>query len=182
MVEGFGIEDFPYAFVWNKSVPPKVNFLVWCILHEKLNTIDNLHIRGVDIYNSCILCGDDTESHDHVFLHCKVAHKIWSMIFPTSCWSWVVPGNMKMLACNWQHKHFSASGNFIWSLIPAAVVYTIWLERNKRIFEPNHTFKTEADLGMEVRSSILAWADAANRSVHINHASTVLNTSDAIFI
>ncbi|XP_026433561.1 uncharacterized protein LOC113331002 [Papaver somniferum] len=140
LVEGSGLDDFPYGFVWHKSIPPKINFMVWCIIHERLNTIDNLQNKGVDIYNSCALCGDDTKSHDHIFLHCKIAHKI---------------------CCSGLHN---------------------LVGENKCTFEPNHTFKTEDDLGLEVTSSVLAWEEAAGRRVHLNFLSTVHNTWDAIFV
>ncbi|XP_026377707.1 uncharacterized protein LOC113272005 [Papaver somniferum] len=177
-----GIDNFPHYFIWKKPVPPKINFLLWRLMHEKLNTIDMLQIKGVDIYYSCILCGDDIESQDHIFFHCKIAHKVWSSVLLSVCWSWVIPRNLRMLAFGWHHVHFSVAGNFLWDLIPATVVHTIWTERNKRIFEQNYTFKTDDDLGIEVKSLILAWARAAGKRVHLNFASTVQNNWDALFV
>lgn len=147
-------------------------------MHEKLNTIDIMQIKGIDIYKYCVLCGDDTESQDHIFLHCKIAHRIWSVTLPSNYWARVVPRSMGMLALTWHHVHFSYTGNFIWSLIPAAVVYTIWTERNRHTFEPNYNFKTETDLAVEVKSLVLAWESAAGRRAHLNLSSSVLNNCD----
>lgn len=45
-------------------------------------------------------------------------------------------------------------------MIPAAVIWVIWGERNARIFEENHIFKTDLDLIIEAKSLITAWAAA----------------------
>ncbi|XP_026450839.1 uncharacterized protein LOC113350962 [Papaver somniferum] len=177
-----GMDNFPHYFIWKRPVPSKIYFLLWCLMHDKLNTIDMLQIKGVDIYNSCVLCGDDVESQDHIFLHCEIAHSVWSLVLPSNCWSWVIPRNLKMLAYGWHHVHFSIAGKFLWDLIPAAVVHTIWTERNKRIFERNYTFKTDDDLGIEVKSLILSWASATGKRAHLNFASTVQNKWDALFV
>lgn len=66
LIADYGVHDFPHNFVWKKLIPPKINFLVWCLIHEKLNTIDMMQIKGIDIYNSCVLCGDDIESGSHL--------------------------------------------------------------------------------------------------------------------
>ncbi|XP_026420399.1 uncharacterized protein LOC113316434 [Papaver somniferum] len=133
MIAESGVDNFPYQFIWRPSIPPKINILMWCLLHGKLNTIDVLQHKGMDLYNSCVLCGIGVESQDHLFLHCKIAYKIWSGLLPNTGWVWVVPGAMNDLADMWHHNHFSSSGNYIWSLIPAAVVNTIW--RRKGIAE-----------------------------------------------
>ncbi|XP_026400107.1 uncharacterized protein LOC113295998 [Papaver somniferum] len=182
LIENSGIDNFPHQFIWKKYIPPKINFLRWCLLHDKLNTIDMLQLKGVDIYNSCALRGDDMESQEHIFLHFKVAHIVWSMVMPTDCWSWVIPRNFNSLAQEWYHGHFSAIGNFIRELIPAAVVQTLWAERNNRIFQQKHTFKTDDDLGLEVRSLALSWTTAAGRRVHLNFANTIHNNWLSIFV
>lgn len=96
-----GIPNFPYHFIWQPEIPPKICFLLWCVIHGKLNTIDRLHQKGMNIDNNCALCGGGEESQDHLFLHCKVAYKIWCQITPSTGWSWVVPGSMRSLAETW---------------------------------------------------------------------------------
>ncbi|XP_026460812.1 uncharacterized protein LOC113361992 [Papaver somniferum] len=181
LTSDFGIPDFPHNFVWNSSIPPKINFLVWCLIHDKLNTLDVMQIKGIDIYNSCVLCGDDTESQEHIFLHCKIAHRVWSSVLPKEGWSWAIPRNMQMLALGWNQVHFTTAGKFLWDLIPAAVIYTIWSERNRRIFEMNYNFKTDSDLCIEAKSLILAWASASGQRIQ-NFSSTIFNNWDALFM
>ncbi|XP_026385164.1 uncharacterized protein LOC113280800 [Papaver somniferum] len=155
-----GVNHFPYLFIWKTAIPPKINILMWCLIHDKLNTIDILQHKGMDLHNSCVLCGIGVESQDHLFLHCKIAYKIWSSILLNAGWSWVLPGSMRILAESWHHNHFSRTWNYIWDLIPAAVVNTIWNERNCRRFEEQYIYKTDYDLVLSVKSSILVWAAA----------------------
>ncbi|XP_026410521.1 uncharacterized protein LOC113305727 [Papaver somniferum] len=147
LVEGSGIEKFPYYFIWKATIPPKVKFLVWCVIHDKLSTIDKLQVKGVNLYNSCILCGNTIETHEHLFLYCKIIHKIWCTVFPGGNWAWVFPFSMRQLAEMWdQQSYFSLSGKFIWGVILAAVIWVVWLERNCRTFEKNYNFKMDDEL------------------------------------
>ncbi|XP_026378673.1 serpin-ZX-like [Papaver somniferum] len=115
----------------------------------------------MSLHNDCALCGGGEDSQNHLFLHCKIAYKIWCNLTPKTGWSWVLPGSMRALADTWHTQHFSQSGNYIWNLIPAAIVHTIWKERNCRRFEPTHLFKTDNDLILEVKTLVLTWAEAA---------------------
>ncbi|XP_026451080.1 uncharacterized protein LOC113351280 [Papaver somniferum] len=160
LVSEFGVDNFPYHFIWKSAIPPKINILMWSLIHGKLNTIDVLLHKGLNLYNSCALCGIGAESQDHLFLHCKIAYKIWFSLIPKTGWVWVLAGSMNILADMWHHHLFSSSGNYIWDLIPAAIVSTIWRERNCRRFETQYLYKTDDDLVNEVKSAVLAWVAA----------------------
>ncbi|XP_026416934.1 uncharacterized protein LOC113312399 [Papaver somniferum] len=51
LIKTDGAEDFPFRFVWNSKIPPKVIFCVWCDVHVKLNTKDMLLRKGMDMDN-----------------------------------------------------------------------------------------------------------------------------------
>ena len=44
-------------------------------------TIDNLIKKNLPLVNCCCLCRCDEETVDHLFLHCKIAHPLWSEFF-----------------------------------------------------------------------------------------------------
>ncbi|XP_026451007.1 uncharacterized protein LOC113351192 [Papaver somniferum] len=155
MISNAGDDNYPYKFVWLSGIPPKVNFLLWCAVHGKLNSQDMMQIKGIDIYSSCILCGDCTESQDLIFIHCKVAHKIWCSITPNDRWAWVFPDSMINLARIWFHNHLSPTGKIVWNLILGAIVWVLWRERNCRTFEEKYTFKTDEELCNEVKALVL---------------------------
>ncbi|XP_026415956.1 uncharacterized protein LOC113311333 [Papaver somniferum] len=108
-----GVPHFPSHFIQQQAIPPKICFLMWCFVHDKLNTIDMLQKKGMSLHNDCALCGGGEESQNHLFLHCKLAYKIWCHLTPTTGWTWVLPGSMRALADTWHTKQFSQSGNYI---------------------------------------------------------------------
>lgn len=95
-------------------------------------------------------------------------------LLPSTGWIWVLPGSMRNMEDIWHHSHFSNSGNFVWGLIPAAIISTIWKERNCRRFEEHYLYKTDDDLIYDTKSLVLVWAAAAGHRVHLNFSNTVL--------
>ncbi|XP_026398230.1 uncharacterized protein LOC113294010 [Papaver somniferum] len=175
LVESYGIENFPYLFVWKAVVPPKINLFVWSLVHGRLNPKDVLLRKGIELDNSCVLCGDDLESQSNLFLHCKVAFRVWSQLLPTSRYSWVIPKSVMQLSLCWHNTTFTNNGNCIWNLIPVAIFWSLWKERNNCTFDANDIFKIYDDLVNEVKTSILLWAAAAGNRVHVNFSSAVIN-------
>ena len=82
----------------------------------------------------CCLCCSDGETVDHLLLHCSFSHGLWSFLFRSFHVNWVMPRNVKDLLFGWRNwfgKHHSD----IWNLAPLCLMWTLWLERNSRIFE-----------------------------------------------
>ncbi|XP_026451888.1 uncharacterized protein LOC113352260 [Papaver somniferum] len=113
LVAEHGVNNFPSHFIWQQAIPPKICFLMWCLVHGKLNTIDLLQRKGMNLHNDCDLCCGGEETQDHLFLHCKIAYKIWCNLTPSTCWTWVLPGSMLALAESWHTTQFSEDGNYI---------------------------------------------------------------------
>ncbi|XP_026442367.1 uncharacterized protein LOC113341864 [Papaver somniferum] len=168
-----GVDNFLHEFVWVHGIPPKVNFFLWCDVHGRLNSQDRLQYKGVDIDSSCRLCGDSTESQDHILLHCKVAHKVWSSVTPSDNWAWAVPDSFYNLASCWNNTPLSGNAKMVWKLLP--VVWVLWKERNCRVFEENYTYKLDEELCCDAKTLVLTWAAAFGNTVHLNFAYTVKN-------
>nr|GEZ13705.1 RNA-directed DNA polymerase, eukaryota, reverse transcriptase zinc-binding domain protein [Tanacetum cinerariifolium] len=67
---------------WNKILPAKVNILSWRVWHRRIPTRLNLDCRGIDLDTvRCPVCDDDTESQEHIFIHCKASSDTWKAIF-----------------------------------------------------------------------------------------------------
>ncbi|KAK9064964.1 hypothetical protein SSX86_016347 [Deinandra increscens subsp. villosa] len=121
---------------WKGWTPLKCKILVWIAILNRLPTKVELCKRGVDIQISiCGLCGSDTETSTHIFTGCFYAAEIWSrvenwcrlspmIVFDVSDFL-KIPGNQPMS----KHAKYILRGIIYTSL------WTIWIERNDRIFQ-----------------------------------------------
>ena len=56
--------------VWSTHNTPKHMFILWLATLGKLSTYDRLLFLDVD--PGCRLCGDELETHDHLFFECPL--------------------------------------------------------------------------------------------------------------
>nr|ABD32346.1 H+-transporting two-sector ATPase, alpha/beta subunit, central region, related [Medicago truncatula] len=125
-------------FLWLKAVPLKVNIFVWRFFLNRLATKDNLRKRNVlEATNvSCgALCGKE-EKRDHLFFQCAYYGRLWLMLSDWLGFVTVFNGNLYTHA-----NQFCALGGFsknymkAFTIIWISVLYTIWKDRNRRIFQ-----------------------------------------------
>ncbi|XP_062114038.1 uncharacterized protein LOC133825058 [Humulus lupulus] len=116
--------------IWNRSILPKHRFLLWMVLNSYMLTRDNL--AKVNLHLSsllCPVCDDHLESHHHLFFNCCFSLKVLEVIF-----TWIGFPAWSPLYSAWTvNLHAGFSNNFIPTLnmILAAVVYSIWRNRNR---------------------------------------------------
>jgi len=58
----------------------KVNFFFWTLVHNKLLTSDNLEKRNIVGPHRCVLCSNNFEIAQHLFLDCIFAKEVWGFI------------------------------------------------------------------------------------------------------
>ena len=76
------------------------------------------------------------ETMDHLLLHSKFSHALWSAIFKVFGIYWVMPKTVSSLLFvwrNWFGKHLST----IWNMVLTCLMWLVWMERNTCIFEDN---------------------------------------------
>ena len=148
----------------NITQQPKRSFCAWLAIRDKLGTRDRLSRWDRSIPLSCMLCGGNYESRDHLFLSCPFGWEIWSRIlFVMSSshrigyWgvelSWICNQGIGKIV----RKKLS---RLLW----CATIYFIWQERNHRLHggavrEPMVVFQL-------IRSCIKARAASWNDGVH----------------
>lgn len=89
---------------------------------------------------------------------------------------------MHALAHSWPNNYISSNtGKVIWNLIPAAIAWTLWTERNCRTFQDKYSFKTDGDLCEIAKVLILSWAAAAGNKLHTNFSQTILNWASVFY-
>lgn len=84
----------------------------------------------------CVMCKRNSESADHLFLPCLVAFVFWQRLFGLRDDQWVAPQEcIHMLLVRFEGFGGNKRAKTMWSCVVFAVFWSIWLERNARIFD-----------------------------------------------
>ncbi|XP_074288558.1 uncharacterized protein LOC141613713 [Silene latifolia] len=70
-----------YKTVWNRLNIPRPNFIMWLISQERLLTLDTLNKMGITIQVNCFLCGNNIETHKHLFQECCCVKECYEKLF-----------------------------------------------------------------------------------------------------
>lgn len=149
---------FPAGFIWDKAIPSKILFLTWKIWWDRIPMLDNLICRGMVSSNYCYMCSNAGESAMHLLVHCKVRAGIWDFFLGCFQIQWVSPASLRIFLACWMHQPLEKINGIVklcWKLIPAAVCWTIWMERNQRVF--NGVSSSHFQLVNSVLSLIYDW-------------------------
>ena len=125
--------SFPWQSNWCVKVPKRVSFFLWTAARGGILTIENL-VKNLPFVNWCCLCWCDEEIVDHLLLHCKFAHVLWSEVFLMFGVKWVMPSTVVPLLFAWRNWLGNYSSN-VWNMIPACLMWLVWKECNARTFE-----------------------------------------------
>jgi ribonuclease HI/exonuclease III len=126
--------------VWEPLAVPKVNFFFWTLVHNKLLTGDNLEKRNIAGPHRCVLCNNNSETAQHLFMDCSFAKEVWGLILKDLQISLHPQNSVAELFASWSHIYPQRipSKSFwskIWTAIPKYVCWQIWLARNQQIFK-----------------------------------------------
>jgi hypothetical protein len=66
--------------VWEPLAIPKVNFFIWTLVHNELLKGDNLDKRNIAGPHRCVLCNNNFETTQHLFMDCIFAKEVWGLI------------------------------------------------------------------------------------------------------
>uniref|UniRef100_A0A2N9IM47 Reverse transcriptase zinc-binding domain-containing protein n=1 Tax=Fagus sylvatica TaxID=28930 RepID=A0A2N9IM47_FAGSY len=125
---------FPWKIIWGVKAPRRISFFTWTAVRGKILTCDNLMRRGHVLAGWCCLCKNQWETGDHLLLHCEVAAALWGFVFSMFGVQWVFPATVLDMLSGW-HNWFGRHSSAIWNLAPLCVMWSLWQERNRRIFE-----------------------------------------------
>ncbi|XP_026451168.1 uncharacterized protein LOC113351392 [Papaver somniferum] len=128
-------------------------------LLKRLKTKSKLCKWGTISDSTCILCGTDEESENHLFHKCQFSSEICKRLL-------LKMGIVKDLEnswdeeVNWCAQHFSSAKyvGMIKKLTLNSFVYHIWRERNNRVFRNQHGSQDQVSLMIiqDVRFKMLA--------------------------
>nr|XP_009789470.1 PREDICTED: uncharacterized protein LOC104237089 [Nicotiana sylvestris] len=112
------IDMWPWKLIWKTKMPTKVSCFAWTTLKGAILTQDNLCRRSFQIVNRCHMCKLNSESINHLFLHCTVAIDLWHMFFSIFGISWTLPQNIKEAVESWSFWKVSKAIKSIWKMVP----------------------------------------------------------------
>ena len=94
-------DPFPWGLIRRSWAPMRVSFFAQEASWNRILTIDQLKKRGWNMPNRCYLCKEKEETTDHLFLFCKKATMLWSLIFSLFGVQWVLHSSIKMNLLGW---------------------------------------------------------------------------------
>lgn len=84
----------------------------------------------------------NVEMVSHLFLHCPISSLVWNFFFNLLGRAWVMPAAPSRSLSEWNHAHFDdvfPLGRLIWRCVPTVIFWSLWMERNQRIFDDDAT-------------------------------------------
>ena len=122
--------------LWRGLVPYRIEIFTWMVLIGRINSKDKLIMRGIipSSEANCVLCDQQHEDINHLFLHCSLSHLIWSWWLNLWGLQWVFPGSIRMAFEQWKAPSYGPFFRNVWCASFFIIVWSIWKERNARCF------------------------------------------------
>jgi hypothetical protein len=141
------------------------------LIAYKLNTWDILQRKGWTGPNFCHLCHNDSETADHLFIKCPFSRQVWvkiaSVLNLKTIWDGPTLSDCFDL---WSHKEHNLLH------LPSLVCWSIWLDKNKTIFEngtPSSSTAAYKTLGI-----FKTWNDFHSRKTRLQHTKKAPDIDD----
>ncbi|XP_069148077.1 uncharacterized protein [Solanum lycopersicum] len=132
------------CLMFKNPARPKAIFLLWIFMYRKLATEDRLVKWGIIQEKPCVLCANEDERLDHMFLHCQYVNEVWKRVLTWAGFNSNRAGTWTQLI-QWsiQQGKGKSTRAQLFKLLLAEMVYAVWNERNKRIFDDKKTLIDE---------------------------------------
>ncbi|KAK9030733.1 hypothetical protein V6N11_032146 [Hibiscus sabdariffa] len=136
---------------------------------NRLPTRDRLLGFGLEVEGDCVLCESNSETRGHIFFQCEYSKLVWQSLLQ-AC-------QIHRVVMDWNRELEWASAmrgrsfdSMTFRLIWNCFVYSIWRERNCRIFSGAHC--TGQDLIVHVKEivklKLLSMLHNGNRTINMD--------------
>ncbi|KAL8538701.1 hypothetical protein ACS0TY_000641 [Phlomoides rotata] len=152
--------------LWKAWAPKKFSIIAWKAFRERLATVDNLRVRGMEFSEEealCPLCRAAPETNRHILFDCTTTTTLWSMIYslcqvspsPNS-----VPHSNFLQFCGLMGRKNNAR---VAATIWIGTVWKIWHARNNLVF--NNMVPNVRKIVDEIKVSSRSWLSIKMLSV-----------------
>ncbi|XP_049364125.1 uncharacterized protein LOC125828845 [Solanum verrucosum] len=127
------------SLAWKNVGSPKWLFILYLAVMGRLATKDRLAKWGIVQIQTCHLCQQENEDHDHLFFKCSYAAEVWTSILK---WKGINKNTKNwMEEIQWASKCMKGQNGktMVYRMALENTVYCIWLECNARIFQQKKT-------------------------------------------
>ena len=109
-------------------------------MHDKILTADNLQKRGWPHHEHCVLCNGPLETGLHLSLLCPFAKAVWSQVLSWENFDVQLPQQDPQCLAWWEEvaSKVPKQERRTFNGVLIYVVWNLWKERNRRIFENEH--------------------------------------------
>ena len=123
--------------IWESRAPLKIKFFAWLLFRRRVWTADRLAKRGLPHNPKCVFCNAENETVKHLFMNCAVINILWCTVLGWARLNHTMPRASSSLNRWWLNGEKRLHGNdrkkFL--AIFMLVTWTVWCERNKRVFD-----------------------------------------------
>lgn len=150
--------------LWKGLVPFRIEIFSWFVLLGRLNTKSRLIRMNISqsLDPSCVLCiSSSMEDIDHLFMLCPFSLQIWHWWINIWDLAWVFPHTIKEAYEQWHPPIKGVFFKKIWHATFFIILWSLWKERNARIFEGRNSSFTQTQDLVLLRLSwwIKGWGD-----------------------
>ena len=129
------ISTLPLELCWDPAGLPKAGIFLWAAMQKRILTADRIRKMGFEGPSRCILCKEAEENPEHLLYACKVSQECWRWL--QSKLNWTSPLASKWIdhLLGWPKNASHKIYGKLWNISPAIVLWEIWKERNRRLFQ-----------------------------------------------
>jgi len=121
---------------WGKNWWPKITIFAWLVAKHKILTWDKLQKKGFSGPSRCYLCNRETETQEHLLINCGYTRNLWREVGRLFRKPEKYPKETNEVIFLWQKEKFQCRVvRRAWDLIAGFVLWMVWKERNRRIFQ-----------------------------------------------
>lgn len=113
-----------------------MKFFFWLALHRRLWTAERRKRHGLQDEDACALCGQESETSDHLFVACVVARQVWTALLSPIGLESLAPRRDDALVDWWLHQRrlLQPDATTTFDTAVLLVAWCLWKERNNRTF------------------------------------------------
>ncbi|XP_071739002.1 uncharacterized protein [Rutidosis leptorrhynchoides] len=123
-----------YHVVWYPQITPKHAFISWLVVQNRLSTQDRLKKWYPNEQFECSFCGNQEDSHSHLFFRCDFTSQVWNKVKRMLVYKGLNNGLLHIVQDMAKYTAIKDIRNILNKVAIGVVVYYIWMERNRRIF------------------------------------------------